>query len=103
MFWSKYELCLFFGCQLYLSLSLAGDEPIFLRGQAIGIVGARDKIFLAEVQRFAHMGVRLVTISRNNMEEILSFLEMADQAGQVPLRLIEMSKAGDTAILRWSC
>lgn len=49
------------------------------------------------------MGVRLVTISRNNMEEILSFLEMADQAGQVPLRLIEMSKAGDTAILRWSC
>ena len=57
-----------------------------------------EKIFLAEVQRFAHMGVRLVTISRNNMEEILSFLEMAEQAGQIPQRLTELAKAGDKAI-----
>ena len=57
-----------------------------------------EKIFLAEVQRFAHVGVRLVTISRNNMEEILSFLEMAEQAGQVPQRLTEMSKVGDKTI-----
>jgi hypothetical protein len=51
-----------------------------------------EKEFLAEVQRFAHMGVRLVTISRNNMEEILSFLEMAEQADQIPERLSELSK-----------
>ena len=57
-----------------------------------------EKIFLVEVQRFAHMGVRLVTISRNNMEEILSFLEMAEQAGQVPPRLTELSKVGNKAI-----
>ncbi len=57
-----------------------------------------ERIFLAEVQRFAHMGVRLVTISRNNMEEILSFLEMAEQAGQVPQRLTELAKVGNKAV-----
>ena len=61
------------------------------------LLSEKEKTFLAEVQRFAHMGVRLVTISRNNMEEILSFLEMAEQAGQVPQRLNELSKIGDEA------
>ena len=50
------------------------------------------------MQRFAHMGVRLVTISRNNMEEILSFLEMAEQAGQIPHRLTDLAKVGDKSV-----
>lgn len=62
------------------------------------LITADEKKFLAEVQRFAHMGVRLVTISRNNMEEILSFLEMAEQAKQIPQRLNELSKVGDKTI-----
>jgi SIR2-like domain len=58
-----------------------------------------EQRFLEEVQHFANMGVRLVTISRNNMEEILSFLEMADQAGQVPHRLKELCILKDKSVL----
>jgi hypothetical protein len=62
------------------------------------LITTNEKKFLAEVQRFAHMGVRLVTISRNNMEEILSFLEMAEQAGQIPPQLTDLSKLSNKAV-----
>ena len=80
----------FLGAGFSAAYGLPVMKQFFSFARQSALIDEKEKRFLEEVQRFAHMGVRLVTISRNNMEEILSFLEMADQAGQVPQRLKEL-------------
>ena len=92
------NLVYFLGAGFSAAYGLPVMNQFFSAARQSKLLKPEEKIFLAEVQRFAHMGVRLVTISRNNMEEILSFLEMAEQAGQTPQRLTELSKIGDKAI-----
>ena len=88
------NLVYFLGAGFSAAYGLPVMNQFFSAARQSPLLKPKEKIFLAEVQRFAHMGVRLVTISRNNMEEILSFLEMAKQAGQTPQRLTELSKIG---------
>lgn len=88
----------FLGAGFSAAFGLPVMNQFFSMARESELLGPAEKAFLAEVQRFAHMGVRLVTISRNNMEEILSFLEMAEQAGRIPQRLVEMSKVGNNAV-----
>ena len=92
------SLVYFLGAGFSAAYGLPVMNQFFSAARQSTLLSEKEKIFLAEVQRFAHMGVRLVTISRNNMEEILSFLEMAEQAGQVPQRLTELAKVGDKAV-----
>lgn len=90
--------CIYFlGAGFSAAYGLPVMNQFFSAARESTLLQPEEKIFLSEVQRFAHMGVRLVTISRNNMEEILSFLEMAEQADQIPQRLAELSKIGDKA------
>lgn len=84
----------FLGAGFSAAYGLPVMSEFFSAARESTLLQPAEKRFLAEVQRFAHMGVRLISISRNNMEEILSFLEMAQQAGQMPHRLTELSKAG---------
>lgn len=92
------SLVYFLGAGFSAAYGLPVMNQFFSVARQSTLLTGEEKKFLAEVQRFAHMGVRLVTISRNNMEEILSFLEMAEQADQVPPRLTELSKIGDKTI-----
>ncbi len=77
----------FLGAGFSAAYGLPVMNQFFSVARESKLLQTEEKKFLAEVQRFAHMGVRLITISRNNMEEILSFLEMAQQADQIPHRL----------------
>ena len=86
--------CIYFlGAGFSAAYGLPVMNQFFSAARESTLVQPEEKTFLVEVQRFAHMGVRLITISRNNMEEILSFLEMAEQAGQIPKRLTQLSEA----------
>ncbi len=92
------SLVYFLGAGFSAAYGLPVMNEFFSVARQSALLSEEEKTFLAEVQRFAHMGVRLVTISRNNMEEILSFLEMAEQAGQVPQRLNDLAKVGDKSV-----
>ena len=85
----------FLGAGFSAAYGLPVMNQFFSFARRSELLTQQDKQFLGGVQRFAHMGVRLITIARNNMEEILSFLEMAEQAKQIPPALTEMCKQGE--------
>jgi hypothetical protein len=88
----------FLGAGFSAAYGLPIMNQFFTFAKRSRLIEPEEKRFLAEVQRFAHIGVRLITISRNNMEEILSFLEMAEQAGQIPQQIKDLSKIGEKPV-----
>lgn len=91
-------LVYFLGAGFSAAYGLPMMNQFFPFARQCPLLDDNQRRFLAEVQRFAHMGVRLVNISRNNMEEMLSFLEMAEQGGQVPDRIRALSRHADNAV-----
>jgi hypothetical protein len=96
------RIVLFLGAGFSASFDLPVMNSFFPLARQSAALSADEKEFLEAIQRFAHRGVRLISIPRNNLEAILSFLVMAEQLGIRPKEMEEIlakCKASNAEIL----
>jgi hypothetical protein len=96
------RIVLFLGAGFSASFGLPVMNSFFPLARQSDALSADEKEFLEAIQRFAHMGVRLISVPRNNLEAILSFLIMAEQLGIRPKGIEEVlakCKASNAEIL----